>query len=497
MGLDMGTSGCKAVVFDEKWNMVCAAHREYPLHFPGEGLLELDPALVWEKMREVIIEANEKTARPVEALAVSAIGDVILPLSADGDPVRYSIIDFDPRGRQEIEDFVKDFGVEEFFEITGMPPLFIGSLAKILWIKKHEPGLYAKVGRWGTYEDFVVQKLGLPPYASWSEAARTMLLDIRKKDWAGEVLTAAEIDKDKLPRAVKSGTVIGRIPDNKLKDLCFKGPVTVTAGCHDMVCAAIGSGLDESHPDTAVDIAGTIEGLVVTMPAANTGREMLENLFSCYPGFEGYVTFSVNLTAGCIARWYRDVIAPDAYRESKEKGFDFFKRMMEELDTGKPGGMYFIPHFSGSGNPYFDPAAKGAIYGLTLDTTRKDIVQALVEGLYYELRLHSDALRSAGMDLKTIRAVGGGAGTDRQLALKANITGLSVVKGAVRESSALGAAAIAAAGLGVIENPADAYKSNRREKKLFEKDEAAYASFSESFERYKRFMRSVHEFESI
>ncbi len=496
MGLDMGTSGCKAVVFNEKWNIVCEAYREYPLFFPGEGLLELDPSLVWEKMCEVITEANEKCKEPVEALAVSAIGDVILPLTIDGDPVRYSIIDFDPRGKQEIERFTDEFGVEKFFGITGMPPLFIGSLAKILWIKEHEPEVYGKVGRWGTYEDFIVQKLGLEPCVSYSEAARTMLLDIHSRDWSEKVLRAAGIDRDKLPRAVKSGTVIGKIPDDVLRDLKFKGPVTVTAGGHDMVCAAVGAGLDENHPETAVDIAGTIEGLVVSMPSANTGREMLDNSFPCYPGFDGYVTFSVNLTAGCIIRWYRDVIAKDEYTQSKKDGVDFYQHMMNMLDTEKPGSIYLVPHFSGSGNPYFDPEAKGAIYGLTLDTTRNDIVQAMIEGLYYELRLHVDEFRRAGIDLRRIRTVGGGSNTEQQLKLRANITGLDVIKGVVSESSAMGAAAIAGAGIGVIKNPSEAYEASRMNEKLYKRDDSAYERFSGAYEGYSRYMRAVHKFET-
>ena len=159
----MGTSGCKAVVFDEQWNIVCDAYREYDMCFPGEGLLELDPQAVWENMRQVLREANLKAIRPVEALAVSAIGDVILPLYKDGTPVRNSIVDFDPRGTEEIKAFTQNFGIREFFNITGMPPLFIGSLAKILWLKENEPETFHKTERWGTYEDFIVQKLGIEP----------------------------------------------------------------------------------------------------------------------------------------------------------------------------------------------------------------------------------------------------------------------------------------------------------------------------------------------
>ena len=178
MGVDMGTSGCKAVVFDENWNIVCQAYREYPMAFPGEGLLELDAERVWEEISNVIRKVNEKAERPVRALAVSAIGDVIIPVDENGNSVRRSIVDFDARGGEEIAAFTEKFGRQRFFERCGMPPLYIGSLAKMLWIRAHEPEVWQKVRCWSTYEDFIVRKMGLPATASDSAAARTMLFDI-------------------------------------------------------------------------------------------------------------------------------------------------------------------------------------------------------------------------------------------------------------------------------------------------------------------------------
>ena len=492
----MGTSGCKAVVFDEKFNIVCDAYREYALSFPGEGLLELDPELVWENIREVIAQVNKESDLPVQALAVSAIGDVILALDENGNSVCNSIIDFDPRGTEQISNFAHDFGEERFFDITGMPPLFIGSLAKILWIKQNKPDVYSAVKRWGTYEDFIVQKLGIPPMVSYSEAARTMLFDIRKKRWAKEVLECIPMDEGMLPMPVPSGQIIGTLDKSIANELGFSEPPKVVSGGHDMVCAAIGAGLDEREPETAVNIAGTIEGVVAAMKEPNTGKDMLENLFPCYPGYDGYVTFSVNLTAGCILRWYRDVIAKDIYEQCKRSGTEIFSKLLEDLDTESPGNIIFIPHFSGSGNPYFDTNAKGCIYGITLDSTRNDIVQAMIEGLCYELRLHSDAFKRAGINVETIRSVGGGARLDKQLKLKANITGLNVIKGNVAEASALGAAAFAAVAMGLISHPSEAFAAAGDKEKQFIPAEVTKHKFEEAFNDYASLFKKIHEFET-
>ena len=182
-----------------------------------------------------------------------------------------------------------------------------------------------------------------------------------------------------------------------------------------MVCAAVGAGLDERQGGTAVDIAGTIEGIVAAMPEPSTGRTMLKNLFSCYPAYDGYVTFSVNLTAGGIVRWYRDILARDIYDKDVALGRNFYRRMLDGIDIEHPGPLLVLPHFSGSGNPWFNPDAKGVLYGLTLGSTKADISRAIIEGLGYELRLHADAYGKAGIHIKTLRAVGGGARIDRQL----------------------------------------------------------------------------------
>ncbi len=497
MGVDMGTSGCKAVVFDSKWNIACQAYREYPMCFPGDGLLELDAELVWNGIREVIREANEKSAEPVAAIAVSAIGDVIVPVDEQGKSVRKSIIDFDSRGGDEIQAFTEQFGRQRFFDLSGMPPLYIGSLAKILWMRDHEPEVYRKVRRWATCEDFIVQRFGLPPTASYSEAARTMLFDIRKKDWSDEILREIPLAKEMLPAVKPSGTPIGRMPEAVAKDLGFRASVSVVTGGHDMVCAAVGAGLDEERPWEAVDIAGTIEGIVAVMREPNTRPAMLENYFPCYPAYSGFVTFSVNLTAGCIVRWYRDRISPEEYQWCKQNGVNFYEHMQREMDPQTPGSLLLLPHFSGSGNPFFCAEALGAVYGLTLDTRREDIARAIVEGLCYELRLHLEAFERAGISLRTIRAVGGGATIDRQLQLKANITGLRVVKGAVSESSALGAAAYAAFGIDALKNPADAYRSVQAGETVFEPDGKAHERFRKQFERYRKLAYSAFEIDTL
>ena len=175
LGLDVGTSGCKAIVFDSRWNIVARSFRRSDLIHAGQNGYELDAETVWAKLREAIAEAHAMAGGTTDAVAVSALGDVIIPLDASGMPVRPCILDFDSRGKDEIRDFVRGFGEEKLFAATGMPPLHINSLAKILWIRKNEPHVFRQVRRWATFEDYVLQKLGVRTAVSYSMAARTML----------------------------------------------------------------------------------------------------------------------------------------------------------------------------------------------------------------------------------------------------------------------------------------------------------------------------------
>lgn len=496
LGVDMGTSGCKAVVFNESWEIVCQAYREYPTHFPGEGLMEIDPALVWENICQVIMEVNRKTDEPVTSLAVSAIGDVIIPVDKEGNCHRkYAIIDFDPRGEKEIREFAEMFGKEDFFQISGMPPLFIGSLAKILWIKKHEPEIFDNTARWATFEDYIIEKMGLRPIASYSELSRTMLFDIRNRTWSEDICKAVPIRIDQLPVAAESGSIAGTLPEKIRKELGFTQSVLVAVGGHDMVCAAVGAGLDENEPATAVDIAGTIEGVVVSLKECNTSMVMCDQSFPCYVGYKDYVTFSVNLTAGCITRWYRDMVVPDDYKFCQENGINFYEYMQRKMRVDEPGNLYLLPHFSGSGNPFFDADAKGALYGLTTDTERADIGRALVEGLAYEVKMQLEAFEKAGIKIHALRAVGGGAAIDRQLQLKANITGKKIIKCSVTEGSAMGAAVYAAIAAGAMTHPGEIKKYTDSKEKVFVPEEESAKKFEKSYNIYRKLAYAIYEME--
>jgi xylulokinase len=493
LGLDVGTSGCKAIVFDDGWNMIARSHRRYGLMRTGESGYELEAESVWARVREAIAEAHGKAGGKTDAVAVSALGDVIVPLDQSGSPVRACILDFDPRGKDEIREFVESFGEAKLYETTGMPPIHINSLAKILWMRENEPDTYARVRRWATFEDYILQKLGARPAASYSMAARTMLFDLHRKSWSPDILAAAGLREAELPEAVPSGEVVARLGDRAAGELGFADGAAVCSGGHDMVCAAVGAGLDARDSQTALDIMGTMEAVIVLTKKPNLGKAMLRSLYPCYPAWNEYLSLSLSLTSGSVLDWYRDLFP--GLRGAGENT-DVYRELLEGVESGKPGELLFVPHFSGVCNPVFNPDARGFLYGLSLNTTVRDLAQGILEGLCYDLKSHIEGFREAGIPTERLKIVGGGARSDPWLQLKANITGLEVTRSEIHEASAMGAAAFCGKALGILDNPyAASGLMGLRQTRFVPVPEAAQR-FEQKFLKYRSLTDKIGSFEA-
>jgi len=492
LGLDVGTSGCKAIVFDNRWNIIARSHRSYDLIRIGETGYELEAETVWARVREAIAEAHARAGGKTDAVAVSALGDVVIPLDVSGTPVRPCILDFDPRGKDEIHDFVQEFGDERLFSITGMPPLHINSLAKILWFKMNEPRTFRQVRRWATFEDYILQKLGAGTSASYSMAARTMLFDIHRKIWAPDILAAAGVRESELPQPVASGKVIARLDGGVAEELGFSAGAAACSGGHDMVCAAIGAGLDVDDHRTALDIMGTMEAVIVLTKKPNLERAMLDNLYPCYPAWKEYISLSLSLTSGSVLDWYRNLFpGSSGVRES-----EIYRELLKDVDSGKPGDLLLVPHFSGVCNPVFNPDAKGCLYGLSLNTSPGDLAQGILEGLCYDLNSHVRGFRAAGIPIEKLKIVGGGSQSDAWLQLKANITGLEVTRSDVHDASAMGAAALCGTAVGLIDDPYKASGLMGLKETRFLPEPGAAPRFEKKFLRYLSLRDSVGVFES-
>ncbi len=474
VGLDVGTTGCKAIVVDLNGKVLAEAYREYPLSHPQPGWAELDPAEVLEKVRAVLAEAAAKagSADPIRAIGVSAQGEAGVPLDAAGEILYNSPVSFDTRTVPQAEWWEREMGKERIHQITGHGLNTMYTLLKIQWLKENVPAVRDRLARFYCFEDLVIYKLCGEAAIDYSLAARTLAFDIRSKTWSSEMLDRAGVDPSVFATAMPSGSAAGTILPNVAEELGLPADVRLVTGGHDQPCGALGSGV--IRPGVAVDGTGTVECITAAFAEPVLTPEMLENGFACYPHA---------VTGGSLLRWFRDRFYGREARECAESGEDIYDRILGEA-TDAVVQPLVLPHFTATGTPRFDPASKGCILGLTLDTTRGDVCKALLDGVTFEMKLNLGLLEKAGVTVETIRAIGGGSRSPFWLQIKADMFRRPVVRLDVSEAPCLGAALLAGVAVGEYSGFEEAVQSAVRECETYEPRADRADAYDERFALY-------------
>lgn len=449
LGIDVGTGGCKVVAFREDGVVLASSFREYPFVTPRPGWLEIDPGRILHAVREALREVASKVGTSIDALAVTSHGETLVPLGHDGSPLTLAIANFDTRANAYTTFFREHFDLFTLFTITGMPLHGMYTVNKILWLRDNEPRIFEKVWKFSCVADFVTLYLtGEEPVMDYSLASRTMIFDVRKKTWAGEVLEVAHLDEAKLPKLLPAGSFVGYLREDLAWDLGIKGKIPVATGGHDQPCGVLGCGVQ--RPGEAMYGIGTSECVALNIgPEPLLSRDMMEHGFCASPhvGENAYLTLAYIASGGSIVRWFRDAIAPDV----KERAQDPYRALFSHLPK-HPVAIFVLPHFAGSGTPYLDEHSRGAIVGLTLAASRFDILRGILESLTYEMRLNLDLLASFGLPVLDLRAIGGGARSLEWLQIKADILGKPLLLPETEEAVALGTAILAGKARGVFAN---------------------------------------------
>lgn len=487
MGLDIGTSGCKATVFAEDGAVLAFARGAYPLHTTPEGWLELDALEVWAQAVACLRQVNAQVRQdPVRALAVSVLGEAVIAVDAAGMPLARSPVSFDNRALAQAADMQRSFGAQDVYAITGQPIHPMYSIHKIAWWRDQRPGLFAAAWKFLCYGDFVAVKLGLPPVIDYSMAARTQAFDIRTLQWSSLLLAWAGIDEERLATPVPGGSVIGELAPAVAQDLGFDGKVILVAGGHDQPCGALGSGA--LQVEQAMYALGTTATIAPTMAGPVLG--LAAEGFPCYPHVipGSYVTLAGTSSGGSLLRWFRDVFGDREQRLAQETGRDVYDLLLEMV-ADEPGKLLLLPQFAGSEAPFLDPQARGALFGLSFSTTRADIVRAIVEGVALETALQLQHLLGAGVPITSLNAIGGGAGSARWMQLHADVLGTPIRVPQVSEATGLGAALLAGYGTGCYHSLHEAVSQVIRFKAMYEPQPARaerYRGRAEMLERARR-----------
>jgi xylulokinase len=494
VGLDIGTTGCKALAITADGSTLAKAGREYRLNVPQPGWAELDAENVWQAVLESLEEVAFATQDdPIEAISVSAMADTVTPFAADLTPLAPSIVSFDARSAPETREMCDKLGREWLFQTTGMPPHSTHSATKILWLKNHRPRLFEQTRWFLDYEAYILAKLGADFVVSYSNAARMMLFDLQKQDWHPQLLEICGLSPQQLARPTQSGVLVGEIDKHLAETLGLRPEVKLISGGHDQPCAALGSGIVSEG--MALDTTGTVEVLLAAFQKPVLNQSMLDGYLCCYPHvYPGrYCSFAQLQGAGAAFRWFRDKFGYEEKLQAAEMQRDPYDLIISKLPQ-HPTDLFVLPYLAGSGTPTMDPTARGAIYGLTLDTDKYDLARAILEGVTYELKTNIDLFESTGIRIDTIRAAGGGAKSDFWLQLKADITGRTFEVGQQTEASALGAAILAGYGAGVYSTLEEGMGSVASPIKTIYPDAETHARYLEKYTQYTRYRKAIRGF---
>lgn len=503
IGLDVGTTGCKAAVYDEAGKSWGKAYREFNILHPQPGYSEQDPETVWSSVLAVLAESvnaaknNGAKVEEFAAICTSVLGEEIMPVDKEFRPLRTSILGMDYRADEETEYLCGALGKRWIYDMTGFPPHPMGSLPTIMWLRKHQPELIEKTYKYVTFTEFILKRLGAGEGAiDYPQAGRTMMFDIEKKEWSKELVREAGLEMDKLCSVFASGDIVGRLSPEMANTLGLTEKVELVAGGQDQTCSALGAGLVDSS--IAMDSHGTIEGLGVVTRQKYTQDKAFDAAISCYiytiP--DKYFLMSASQVGGLLLKWYKNNFSLAEIQEAERKGMNVYDVMCGHAPAG-PANEMVLPHFIGSGPPWNDLDSRGAMVGLSIDTTRHDLVKAIMDSLTYEFRINMEYYESLGFQFKEVRVVGGVSKSPCWMQIKADILKRDVVNVVEKDAACLGAAMIAMKAKKVYKTVEDAVKACVKIDEVYHPNQKYVAAYDKKYQKYTKLYESLKSFHKI
>lgn len=492
IGLDVGTSGCKASVVDEKGQVLFYKHREYAPLTPRPGYIEMDA----REVAAAVMEVLAGVARPdITALSIASFGEAAILLDGSDTVLANSIYYSDIRGSEEVADILAAMEPAKAQAITGTSANPMYTANKLLWIKKHDPALLDRAKHIMLFGDYIGFLLTGERVIDYSLASRTMLLDIRDCAWSKPLGDALGLDLSRFSQPVRTGTVVGTLLPAVADRLGLPRGLRLVAGGHDQVLAALGGGA--VYRGDSVDGMGSSECISLVLHGEDWTEAMAGYNFCCEPYvFENsYLTLAFNASSGTSTRFFRDCFAPEEAAAFAREGKNFYQAM-DALCPAEPTDILFLPHVAGSGTPFLDSSMGGAFVGLRVGDDKARLYKAVMEGMCYEMEYNVDLLRACGLKLGDLTAVGGGSKSRVLMQLKADIMNRPIHTLAINETGTLGLALLCARAMGDIGDLAEAAKGLRRLDASYTPDPARAAHYAQAMGRYRKLypaLKAIYE----
>lgn len=441
LGLDISTTGSKALLVDEKGAVAASASSPHTLQTPKPLWSEQDPREWWDaasaSIRSVLQQACV-SGESVRALGLTGQMHGLVLLDEAGNVLRPAILWNDQRTQSQCDEIYRRIGREKFIQITGNAALTGFTAPKILWVQENEPDVYAKTRHVLLPKDYVRYRLTGEFAMDKADSSGTILFDLKKRTWSAEILSALNIPAGWMPPTFEGPVFTGQITSEAAASTRLQAGMPVAAGGGDQAAQAVGVGAVE--PGVVALTVGTSGVVFATTPSALVEPEgRLHAFCHAVPGMWHFM--GVMLSAAGSLQWYRDMFAPTV-------SFDDLLREAQPVPAGSEG-LQFLPYLSGERTPYPDPLARGAWVGLTLRHGRGHLTRALLEGVSFGLKDIFTLIQNAGLgEIRQVRASGGGTKSALWRQIIASVLEAELVTNNTTEGAAFGAALLAGVGAG-------------------------------------------------
>ncbi len=458
IGSDIGTTGTKTVVIDEKGKLLGKSTVEHPLSTPKPGWAEQAPADWWksavESIRAAVRQAGVKKD-DIKGIGLSGQMHGTVFLDKSSKVLHPAILWCDQRTAAECGYITEKIGKDRVIHLTCNPVLTGFSAPKIIWLRNHEPQVYAKVKKVLLPKDYIRFLMTGEFAGEVSDASGTSLFDVTNRKWSDEVLQELEIPKEWLPEIYESPVPATKLSKAAAEQLGLNPGTPVVGGGGDQAAGGVGNGIvKEGLISSTIGTSGVVFASTDSPKLDESARV---HTF-CHAAPNTWHIMGVMLSAGGSFQWFRNVLGTEEMAEAKEKGVDPYVILDAKAEKAPVGseGLIFLPYLTGERTPYPDPFAKAVFFGLTPRHKKEYLIRAVMEGVTYGLRDSLEIIRGMGVEAKEIRASGGGGRSKLWRQMQADMFDSPVVTIDKDEGPAFGVALLAAVGTGVYSSVAEA-----------------------------------------
>lgn len=481
---DIGTTALKTALISDAGVALAVHTAEYTPSTPRPDWIEMPPHAYWNAAvtgAQTVLAKSRADGSSVAAIGFSSQGQTFVPLDRSGRPLYDAIVWVDNRAQEIANAWEADWlSKDEYRHISGYPwvPASL-TLFKVAWLARFAPDAH-KAWRFLCLPDYLIYRMTGETVTDRVIALMNGFYDLRTGDWNPKLLDAAGITSDQLPTILEPGSIGGRLTAQAAEALGVPAGTPVCVGANDQLVGAIGAG--NVHPGIVTETTGTALALVATTSTliddttVCVGKHAVAGL--------SYVLSFTN-TSAIVLKWFRDMCGPG-------EEYDDFLTGIASIPPGCDG-LTILPHFAGgTGTPTYNSEARGAVVGLTLGHTRTHISRAIMESCACMLQECLEPVMEHGLSLDRVRSLGGAARSDAWLQMKADLLGIPVERPACSDAASVGAAALAATGVGQYSSIQEASDAWYRSLRTFEPNPEHHSVYQEVYSRYQELYRKLY-----